>query len=146
MSQDHLGSIQKFYPYGEIRVGAAGPPMFATYQRVDSVGGTLDYAVNRFYSWQLGRSMTPDPYRGSASRRNPSSWNRYAYVLDDPVNISDPDGQRPCRSWWDCAQRGLQVGGGVLQIVGGTFGLVAAAGAEVGTGGAGTVFVGIALV
>lgn len=40
--------------------------------------------------------MTPDPYRATiASVNNPSnpqSWNRYAYVLGDPVNMNDRRG------------------------------------------------------
>ncbi len=56
----------------------------------------LDYAVNRYYSSGLGRFMSPDPYRattGSVNNpANPLSWNRYAYVLGDPVNLYDPRG------------------------------------------------------
>jgi RHS repeat-associated protein len=48
--------------------------------------------VNRYYSNAYGRFMTPDPYYGSANIRSPQSWNRYAYVWDDPVNSHDPSG------------------------------------------------------
>lgn len=36
--------------------------------------------------------MTPDPYSPSAKPNNPTSWNRYAYVLGDPINANDPRG------------------------------------------------------
>ncbi len=36
--------------------------------------------------------MSPDPYRRSAKRRNPGSWNRYVYVKGDPVKYTDPSG------------------------------------------------------
>ena len=36
--------------------------------------------------------MTPDPYRKSARRTNPLSWNRYTYVLGDSINGADPTG------------------------------------------------------
>lgn len=47
---------------------------------------------NRYYSNAYGRFMTPDPYDGSARPTNPQSWNRYPYVLGDPVNGKDPSG------------------------------------------------------
>ncbi len=36
--------------------------------------------------------MTPDPYRASAGRKDPQSWNRYSYVGGDPVNRIDRRG------------------------------------------------------
>src|SRR5690348_1839749 len=60
--QDRLGSIGKYYPYGEERNYSALPNdqvKFATYTR-DGVSG-LDYADQRYYTSQLGRFMTPDP-------------------------------------------------------------------------------------
>ncbi|MFQ5684739.1 MAG: peptidoglycan DD-metalloendopeptidase family protein, partial [Candidatus Binatia bacterium] len=41
-------------------------------------------------SSRLGRFMTPDPLAGTI--RNPQSLNRYAYVLNDPINLIDPLG------------------------------------------------------
>ena len=46
---------------------------------------------NRYYSSILGRFLTPDPSK-SANPANPGTWNRYAYVNDDPVNFNDPTG------------------------------------------------------
>ena len=48
--------------------------------------------MNRYYGWQHGRFLTPDPYQASAGLTDPGSWNRYAYVLGDPVNGKDPHG------------------------------------------------------
>jgi hypothetical protein len=39
--------------------------------------------------------MTADPSSKSAKAANPLSWNRYAYVLNDPVNRTDPTGKDP---------------------------------------------------
>jgi hypothetical protein len=44
----------------------------------------------------MGRFLTPDPYDGSADSNHPVSWNRYAYVEDDPVNFIDPEGLVRC--------------------------------------------------
>jgi RHS repeat-associated protein len=50
----------------------------------------------RFYASTYGRFLTPDPYQASAKGANnpsdPGSWNRYAYVNGDPVNLIDPSG------------------------------------------------------
>ena len=89
---DQLGSAGTYYPWGEAK-GSTNPQdawSYATYWR-DSVSG-LDYANQRYYSNTYGRFMTPDPYYGSANIRSPQSWNRYAYVWDDPVNGHDPSG------------------------------------------------------
>ena len=45
----------------------------------------------RFYASSYGRFNTPDPAR-SAKLRNPLTWNRYSYVVGDPVNKHDPKG------------------------------------------------------
>jgi hypothetical protein len=48
--------------------------------------------MSRFYNSTFGRFMGPDPGGAGASSSNPTSWNRYAYVLGDPVNGDDPTG------------------------------------------------------
>jgi RHS repeat-associated protein len=79
------------YPYGELRPGNRMTE-YATYPR-DYTG--LDYAMHRYYSSQIARFTTPDPYMASGGPANPQSWNRYAYVMGDPVNLSDTDGLMP---------------------------------------------------
>ena len=43
---------------------------------------------------ELGRSLTRaySRYKASAEGDDPGSWNRYAYVVGDPTNRSDPSG------------------------------------------------------
>ena len=53
----------------------------------------LEHTLFRKYSGTQGRWLTPDPMgTGSADPMNPQSWNRYAYVMNDPVNGADPTG------------------------------------------------------
>jgi RHS repeat-associated protein len=51
-----------------------------------------DYAVNRYDAGRWGRFLSPDPYLGSMDAANPQTLNRYAYVLDNPTNLTDPLG------------------------------------------------------
>ncbi len=90
---DRLGSVRnwsRYYPFGEEQGSGYIPEKFATYYRDTST--SLDYAMNRYYGSTMGRFTTPDPYGGSANLENPQSWNRYAYVNNDPVNNNDPTG------------------------------------------------------
>jgi RHS repeat-associated protein len=93
---DQLGSIGKYFPYGEERPGVTGNDVekFATYFRDGATG--LDYAVNRYYNSVAGRFMSSDQYLansgGPGDVAQPSSWNRYAYTLGDSVNQIDPTG------------------------------------------------------
>ncbi|MGO8736516.1 MAG: RHS repeat-associated core domain-containing protein, partial [Terriglobia bacterium] len=68
----------------------------------------LDHTLNRKYDSSLGRWLTPDRHRGDPL--NPQSWNRYVYVLDNPVNFTDPYG---LVNWskvgWGLAEVGLAV-------------------------------------
>jgi RHS repeat-associated protein len=98
---DRLGSVRtnsRYYPYGEEQTTTANDTdKFATYYRDSSTG--LDYAINRYYGSNMGRFLSPDPFGGSAKPENPQSWNRYAYVTNDPVNQSDPNGLDPAEYW-----------------------------------------------
>ncbi len=91
VTPDRLGSIGKYFPYGQERPSATtdGKEKFATYFRDSETG--LDYADNRYHQPGMGRFMTPDPYAASGPN-DPGSWNRYAYTRGDPVNRGDPSG------------------------------------------------------
>jgi len=45
----------------------------------------------RYYAFNIGRFMTVDPVRGTIG--SSQSWNRYTYVRDNPINLTDPTGQ-----------------------------------------------------
>jgi RHS repeat-associated protein len=46
-------------------------------------------------SIRRGRFLSIDPTWDSADRSTPQSWNRYAYVMNNSVNMTDPDGKCP---------------------------------------------------
>jgi RHS repeat-associated protein len=53
----------------------------------------LDYFGGRYLSSGLGRWMTPDKdFTIKHIMPNPQRWNRYAYVINDPLARFDPDG------------------------------------------------------
>jgi RHS repeat-associated protein len=56
----------------------------------DSESG-LDNFGARYNASTMGRFMTPDSVSYS-NRKNPQSWNLYAYALNNPVSFRDADG------------------------------------------------------
>jgi RHS repeat-associated protein len=63
---------------------------FTGYERDAETG--LDYARARYYASSLGRFISPDPLMSSGKATAPQSWNRYAYCLNSPLDMADPDG------------------------------------------------------
>ncbi len=81
-------------PWGQIIAGTMGSGYFYTGLERDSSG--LDHAQMRQYSSVTGRWTVPDPYDGSYDPNDPQRFNRYAYVLNRPLSMSDPSGQDGC--------------------------------------------------
>ena len=52
----------------------------------------LDYFEARYYGSSQGRFTSVDPFMGSGRTFRPESWNRYAYVLNNPLRLVDPSG------------------------------------------------------
>lgn len=52
----------------------------------------LDYFGARYLSAAQGRFTSPDRVEGQLE--NPQSWNKYAYVKNNPLALVDPDGNR----------------------------------------------------
>jgi RHS repeat-associated protein len=95
------------FPFGETwyETGTAQKWKFTTYEN-DSESG-LNYANARFHSPRLGRFMSLDPLAGNL--RNPQSFNRYAYVRNNPISSTDSTGMF-CDM--DCDDDGGGGGGG----------------------------------
>ncbi len=51
----------------------------------------------RYGGGNFGRFLSPDPSRRSARSRLVQSWNRYSYVLNDPIELFDPSGESPVK-------------------------------------------------
>ena len=103
---DHLGSARlltalnqsvaqnlDYLPFGELNSSDSGITTHEfTGDERDSETG-LDHTWFRQYSSSLGRWMQPDPAGLAAvDISNPQSWNRYAYVTNDPLDYIDPYG------------------------------------------------------
>ncbi len=82
-------SFQSYYPYGQ----AANSAVSAEYMWTDQMRGAnsgMDHFWFRGYNLTLGRWITPDPAGlASVNPANPQTWNRYAYVANDPLGLSD---------------------------------------------------------
>lgn len=88
-----------YLPFGEEYL--AGPvtpdPLRFTGKERDAETG-LDYFGARYFASRTGRFTTVDPVVPLvASLRDPQLWNRYAYVRNNPLRYTDPDG----RCIWD---------------------------------------------
>jgi RHS repeat-associated protein len=82
------------FPFGETwyTPNSSAPWVFTTYYRDVEAEGN-DYAQARTYVGDLGRFSSPDPLAGSTS--DPQSLNRYSYVRNMPVMLTDPFGLFP---------------------------------------------------
>jgi RHS repeat-associated protein len=58
----------------------------------------LDYFGARYFAATQGRFTSVDPLLESADPLMPQSWNRYSYVLNNPLAFTDPTGEIWVRS------------------------------------------------
>jgi len=104
---DWLGTVRAFYsytgggysssgahaPFGESYGNNGTPLTDFTGQESDGNGNTTYYFPERHYRSTEGRWLSPDPAGlGTADFSNPQSWNRYAYVMNNPLSNVDPQG------------------------------------------------------
>jgi RHS repeat-associated protein len=52
----------------------------------------FDFFGARYYASIQGRFSSADPLLSSGERGNPQTWNRYVYVLNNPLRLIDPNG------------------------------------------------------
>jgi RHS repeat-associated protein len=101
---DHLGGVHvitdatgarvrlvEYTPWGEVSrsEGTVEASLRFTGQRLYPETGLMYYG-GRYYDPVLGRFVSPDPFVPAPG--NPQSLNRYSYVLNNPINLTDPSG------------------------------------------------------
>ncbi len=96
-----------FAPYGEAFAETGAADRVFTGQTQDALAGSTgiyDFLLRQQSSAQ-GRWMVPDPAGiGAVDITNPQTWNRYAYVGNNPRNAIDPLGlKKYCPSEDGCA-------------------------------------------
>jgi len=89
-------SSTAYAPFGESYSEAGTKDRSFTGQGQDTAEPLYDFLFRKYSSTQ-GRWISPDPAGlGAVDPANPQSWNRYAYVLNNPLRYIDPLGR-------DCA-------------------------------------------
>lgn len=63
---------------------------FTSKERDSETG--LDYFGARYFASNQGRFTSPDPLLESGETASPKTWNRYSYVLNNPIRFIDPTG------------------------------------------------------
>jgi RHS repeat-associated protein len=96
-SNNGAWDVIDYYPFGGERLNYSTSPgnntrLFTGKER-DSESG-LDNFEARYNSSAMGRFMSPDPEQidGLDHMESPQAWNGYAYVHNNPLNATDPDG------------------------------------------------------
>jgi len=70
----------------------------------------LDFFGARYSSGAQGRFTSPDPSMSSAKVDDPQTWNRYAYVTNNPLRYVDSDGRDRLEAAQDAAARAYLAG------------------------------------
>ncbi|HEX8501383.1 MAG TPA: DUF4214 domain-containing protein, partial [Pyrinomonadaceae bacterium] len=78
----------------------------------------LQHTWWRKYDPWAGRWTSPDPVNDSLNIDDPQTFNRYAYVRNDPVNLTDPTGLYWAIDWGSCRAEVVSNGEGGLRFTG----------------------------
>ncbi len=126
LTNDHLGSPRittdsigkvisrrDFMPFGEeiTRANYGSDSVrnkFTGYERDDE--SDQDFAEARYYNYKVGRFNSVDPLMASADINSPQTLNRYTYVMNNPLNLTDPTGMlADCPEGKTCDENGKVV-------------------------------------
>ncbi len=125
---DHLGSVavatdaagalvfwESHTPFGEpLQDPAANRDEAGFTGHIRDAATGLTYAQARYYNPVIARFYAPDPV-GFADR-GPGYFNRYAYTMNDPVNLVDPTGMHAASPAMRAAfqRAGVRAGTGLI--------------------------------
>ncbi len=113
---DNSGAVvsrRDFMPFGEeLYAGTANRTEAVKYSAVGmdnvrkrftgyekDVESGLDFAEARYYDNRYGRFTAVDPLLASGQSANPQTFNRYAYVSNNPINSTDSTGMWSDSQW-----------------------------------------------
>jgi len=108
-----VGSYHTYEPFGwEVPRGytSNNTHRFTGHERDEKTG--LDYMLARYFSTNQARFLSPDPGDDSLLT-DPQRWNRYAYVRNNPVRATDPNGE----TIWDMIDIGIGVARGMAASI-----------------------------
>jgi RHS repeat-associated protein len=93
-------------PFGDNQVASGtctdASPMHFTGKERDTESYLDDFGA-RYYTFNMGRFMSPDPGNIGVKVPNPQSWDAYSYGLNSPVSLADPTGMYVCEDSTDCS-------------------------------------------
>lgn len=96
-------------PFGDALSCTIGGPGDIHFTAQEQDAASVTHFMYRNYSTTQGRWFTTDPAGLAAvNPTNPQSWNRYAYVMNNPVSYTDPTGLIlfDCGDEGDCSDNG----------------------------------------
>jgi RHS repeat-associated protein len=98
---DDTGAVRTTYtydPFGNVTVSGETSDNPFQYTGRENDGTELYYYRARYYSPELQRFISEDPIRLAGG-----DVNYYAYVGNNPVNYTDPEGTNPIQ-WFTCGR------------------------------------------
>jgi RHS repeat-associated protein len=105
--------VNVFYPFGRVQTASPQASFKVsnrfTGQVFDDETGLYWYN-SRIYVPELGRFGQADTIIPDLG--NPQSYNRYSYVLNNPLRYTDPTGHYGVSDWWSDTQAGAGIVGG----------------------------------
>ena len=106
-----------YAPFGEPYAQSGTIDLSFTGKNQDTAPNAYDFQA-REYGIQ-GRWPSPDPAGTSSVRRNdPQTWNRYAYVRNSPLGMTDPTGMQDGLDYYDSpGGNGGNDGGGNSELM-----------------------------